>query len=77
MAEINALPVPYLGTGLDDNAVCTAIGLCFGADIVEEHAYLWHPKKGIHGGRLNLGKSRLTYNYCTKMANACIPLYLM
>ena len=46
MAEINAFPIPYLGMDLDDNARRIAIGLCFGADIVEEHACLWHPKKG-------------------------------
>ena len=36
-AWLNVLPVPHLGTILDDTSIRIAIGLCLGANIVEEH----------------------------------------
>ena len=36
-AWLNVLPVPHLGTKLDDTTVRVAIGLRLGANIVEEH----------------------------------------
>ena len=51
-AWLNALPVPHLGTKLDNNSVRIAIGLRLGADIVEEHQCVCGAlvtRKGTHG----------------------------
>ena len=37
-AWLNALPVPSLGTKLDDESLCIALGLYLGAAIVVKHS---------------------------------------
>ena len=51
-AWLNVLPVPHLGTKLDDTTVRVAIGLHLGANIVEEHRCICGAsvhRNGTHG----------------------------
>ena len=51
-AWLNALPVPHLGTKLDNNTLRIAVGLRLGSDLVEEHKCICGSqvsRKGIHG----------------------------
>ena len=51
-AWLNVLPVPHLGTKLDDTTVRVAIGLRLGANIVEEHRCICGAsvhRNGTHG----------------------------
>ena len=64
-AWLNVLPIPHLGAKLDDTSIRIAIGLCLGANIVEEHkcicgALVGH--NGTHGLSCKRSGGRISHH---------------
>ena len=73
-AWLNALPVSYLETKLDNNAVRIAIGLRLGADIVEEHKCICGTlvsKKGTHGLSCGWSGGRISRHHAANETIRC------
>ena len=62
-AWLNVLPVPSLGTKLDDESLRIALGLCLGAAIVVEHTCVCGAIVDIYG----------THGLSCQHSGGCLP----